>query len=84
MLPKLIIVGVFIIVGVIVYFIVRAIMNRGRPPRTTATPPIDIVDRAPNPSSSHKYETPDERIARIEEELRRLDDEGDTPPKSGS
>ena len=84
MLTKLLIVGVVIVVGVLLYFIVRAIMNRGLPPGGTSKPPIDIVDRKPNPSSSHKYETPEERIARIEEELRRLDDEGDTPPKSDS
>ncbi len=85
MLTKLLIAGAFILIGVVIYFIVRAVMNRGMKPDATTKPPVDIVDRSQSPSpTGHKYETPDERIARIEEELRRLDDEDDTPPTSGS
>lgn len=75
MLTRFIVIGAFILVGVIVYLIARAVLNRGSVP-----PPTDIVDR-PSASSTGtpKYESPDERIARLEEELRRLGDEDDEP-----
>jgi hypothetical protein len=89
MLARLLVVGVFILVGVVVYFLVRASMNRGTKPSrgrpAAGSAPVDIVDLPSSPTSgTPKYETPDERIARLEEELRRLDDEGMDSPKKDS
>ena len=68
----------FPLIGAVLWFVL------GRPrksPRSPAGPPIDVVDRG-NPSGGMPSESVDERIARLEEELRRLDDEDDIPPKA--
>lgn len=83
MLTRLILIGVVLVVGVGLYFAVSAIMRRGQNPRQRNAPPRDVVDRgAPNDAMSD--ESVDERIARLEEELRRLDEEGDEPPGKGT
>lgn len=78
MLTRILVIGAFILLAVVIYFVVVAIMNRG-PKKDTRRPPVDIVDRA-QPSEPNPFESPEERIARLEEELRRLEDEdGDSP-----
>lgn len=68
---------VFPLVGAVLWFLM------GRPRRIgkdDQKPPTDIVDRGKS-TGPFSTESVDERIARLEEELRRLDDEGDTPSK---
>lgn len=82
-LPKplwFVVLVVFPLIGAILWFI----MGKGRRGATT-TPvtPTDIVDRGPT-SGPFSTESVDDRIARLEEELRRLDEEGENPPKDSA
>lgn len=72
-----VVIVLFPLVGAILWFVL------GRPRRATgpnAAPPKDVVDR-PSTTGPFSTESVDDRIARLEEELKRLDDEGDVPPK---
>jgi len=79
-LPKwlwIVVVVVVPLIGAILWFIV----GKGRRGSTTkSSTPTDIVDRGPT-SGPYSSESVDDRIARLEEELRRLDEEGENPPK---
>lgn len=71
---------VFPLIGAILWFVV----GKGR--RGTmkqSAPPTDVVDRGPT-SGPFSTESVDDRIARLEEELRRLDEEGENPPKDSA
>ncbi|CAB4538008.1 unannotated protein [freshwater metagenome] len=71
---------VFPLIGAILWFI----MGKGRRGATTKpVTPTDIVDRGPT-SGPFSTESVDDRIARLEEELRRLDEEGENPPKDSA
>lgn len=72
---------VFLPVGAIVWFVLGK-DRPGRAKRSTpkSPPPPDVVDRG-SMTPKNSDETVDERIARLEDELRRLDEEGDVPPK---
>jgi hypothetical protein len=84
MLTRVLVIGAFLLAGVLIYVIVRAIMRRASRLDSRPTPPVDIVDRPEaNPTARPKYESPDERIARLEDELRRLGDEDDDEPRPG-
>lgn len=83
-LPKplwFVVIVVFPLVGAILWFILGRPRTNGR---DNTKPPTDVVDRGKPTSPStgpFSTESVDDRIARLEEELRRLDDEGDVPPK---
>lgn len=83
-LPKpmwFVVIIVFPLVGAILWFILGRPRANGRNARK---PPTDVVDRgkpAGPTTGPFSTESVDDRIARLEEELRRLDDEGDKPPK---
>lgn len=79
-LPKpvwLLAIVVFPLVGAVLWFILGKPRRSSRP---NPTHPTDIVDRGSS-TGPFSTESVDERIARLEEELRRLEDEGDVPPK---
>ncbi len=82
-LPKplwFVVLVVFPLIGAILWFI----MGKGRRGATTKpATPTDIVDRGPT-SGPFSTESVDDRIARLEEELRRLDEEGENPPKDSA
>jgi hypothetical protein len=82
-LPKwlwIVVVAVVPLIGAILWFIV----GKGRRGSTTKpNTPTDIVDRGPT-SGPFSSESVDDRIARLEEELRRLDEEGENPPKDSA
>ena len=82
-LPKplwFVVLVVFPLIGAILWFI----MGKGRRGATTnPVTPTDIVDRGPT-SGPFSTESVDDRIARLEEELRRLDEEGENPPKDSA
>jgi hypothetical protein len=82
-LPKplwLVVLVVFPLIGAILWFI----MGKGRRGATTKpVTPTDIVDRG-RTSGPFSTESVDDRIARLEEELRRLDEEGENPPKDSA
>ena len=82
-LPKplwFVVLVVFPLIGAILWFI----MGKGRRGATTKPViPTDIVDRGPT-SGPFSTESVDDRIARLEEELRRLDEEGENPPKDSA
>ena len=82
-LPKplwFVVLVVFPLIGAILWFI----MGKGRRGATTKpVTPTDIVDRGPT-SGPFSTESVDDRIARLEEELRRLDEEGENPPKESA
>ena len=82
-LPKplwFVVLVVFPLIGAILWFI----MGKGRRGATTKpVTPTDIVDRGPT-SGTFSTESVDDRIARLEEELRRLDEEGENPPKDSA
>ncbi|CAB4588164.1 unannotated protein [freshwater metagenome] len=82
-LPKplwFVVLVVFPLIGAILWFI----MGKGRRGATTKpVTPTDIVDRGPT-SGPFSTESVDDRIARLEEELRRLDEEGENPPKDSA
>lgn len=68
------------LVGAILWFIV----GKGRRGSSTKpTAPTDIVDLGPT-SGPFSTESVDDRIARLEEELRRLDEEGENPSKDSA
>lgn len=72
-----VVIVLFPLVGAVLWFVL------GRPRRAAgpnATPPKDVVDR-PSTTGPFSTESVDDRIARLEEELKRLDDEGDIQPK---
>jgi hypothetical protein len=82
-LPKplwFVVVVLFPLIGAILWFIVGK-SRRGATSKPTT--PTDIVDRAPT-SGPFSTESVDDRIARLEEELRRLDEEGENPPKDSA
>ena len=82
-LPKplwFVVVVLFPLIGAILWFIVGK-SRRGATAKPTT--PTDIVDRAPT-SGPFSTESVDDRIARLEEELRRLDEEGENPPKDSA
>lgn len=79
-LPKwlwIVVVVLVPLIGAILWLIVGKV-RRGS--TTKPTTPTDIVDRGPT-SGPFSTESVDDRIARLEEELRRLDEEGENPPK---
>jgi hypothetical protein len=79
-LPKwlwIVVVVLVPLIGAILWLIVGKV-RRGSTTKPTA--PTDIVDRGPT-SGPFSTESVDDRIARLEEELRRLDEEGENPPK---
>ena len=82
-LPKplwFVVLVVFPLIGAILWFI----MGKGRRGATTKpVTPTDSVDRGPT-SGPFSTESVDDRIARLEEELRRLDEEGENPPKDSA
>ena len=82
-LPKplwFVVLVVFPLIGAILWFI----MGKGRRGATTKpVTPTDIVDRGPT-SGPFSTDSVDDRIARLEEELRRLDEEGENPPKDSA
>jgi len=82
-LPKwlwIVVVVLVPLVGAILWFIV----GKGRRGSTTKpATPTDIVDRSPT-SGPFSTESVDDRIARLEEELRRLDEEGENPAKDSA
>jgi len=82
-LPKwlwIVVVVLVPLVGAILWFIV----GKGRRGATTKpATPTDIVDRGPT-SGPFSTESVDDRIARLEEELRRLDEEGENPSKDSA
>lgn len=72
-----VVIVLFPLIGAILWFIL------GRPRKNSGAaqaPPKDVVDR-PTTTGPFSTESVDDRIARLEEELKRLDDEGDVPPK---
>ena len=71
---------VFLPVGAVLWFVLGK--DRARRSASNAKPvaPRDIVDR-PSTTGPFSTESSEDRIARLEEELRRLDDEGDVPPQ---
>ena len=82
-LPKplwFVVVFVFPLIGAILWLIVGK-SRRGA--TAQPTPPTDIVDRGQT-SGPFSTESVDDRIARLEEELRRLDEEGENPPKDSA
>ncbi|MEY3310605.1 MAG: hypothetical protein RL107_741 [Actinomycetota bacterium] len=79
-LPKwlwIVVVVLVPLIGAILWLIVGKV-RRGS--TTKPTTPTDIVDRGAT-SGPFSTESVDDRIARLEEELRRLDEEGENPPK---
>jgi hypothetical protein len=64
------------LVGAVLWFLTGKTRRNATPPG----PPTDVVDRGKS-TGPFSTESVDERIARLEEELKRLDDEGDVPPK---
>jgi hypothetical protein len=71
---------VFLPIGALLWFFLGKV-REGRSPKSSPTPPpTPVVDRG-SMTPKNSDETVDERIARLEEELRKLDDEGDVPPK---
>lgn len=82
-LPKplwFVVLVVFPLIGAILWFIVGK-GRRGATPQPN--PPTDIVDRGQT-SGPFSTESVDDRIARLEEEIRRLDEEGENPPKDSA
>jgi hypothetical protein len=72
-----VVIVLFPLIGAILWFFLgRPRKNSGAPD----APPKDVVDR-PTTTGPFSTESVDDRIARLEEELKRLDDEGDVPPK---
>lgn len=82
-LPKwlwIVVVVLVPLVGAILWFIV----GKGRRGSSTKpAAPTDIVDLGPT-SGPFSTESVDDRIARLEEELRRLDEEGENPSKDSA
>ena len=74
-----VVIVLFPLVGAVLWFLT----GKTRPNATPPTPPTDVVDRGTT-SGPFSTESVDDRIARLEEELKRLDDEGDVPPKDAA
>jgi hypothetical protein len=71
-----VVIVLFPLVGAVLWFLTgKTRRNAGTP-----IPPADVVDRGTT-TGPFSTESVDDRIARLEEELKRLDDEGDVPPK---
>jgi hypothetical protein len=82
-LPKplwIVVIVVFLPVGAVLWFLLGKTRARGSASNSKPAPPPDIVDR-PSTTGPFSTESSEDRIARLEEELRRLDDEGDMPTK---
>lgn len=78
-IPKpvwIVVIVLFPLVGAVLWFLTGKTRRNATPP----VPPADIVDRGMT-TGPFSTESVDDRIARLEEELKRLDDEGDVPPK---
>jgi hypothetical protein len=71
-----VVIVLFPLVGAVLWFLT----GKTRRNATPQLPPKDVVDRA-STTGPFSTESVDDRIARLEEELKRLDDEGDVPPK---
>lgn len=71
-----IVIVLFPLVGALLWFLTGKTRRNATPP----PPPADVVDRGTT-TGPFSTESVDDRIARLEEELKRLDDEGDVPPK---
>lgn len=71
-----IVIVLFPLVGAVLWFVTGKTRRSATPP----VPPADVVDRGAT-TGPFSTESVDDRIARLEEELKRLDDEGDVPPK---
>lgn len=71
-----IVIVLFPLIGALLWFLTGKTRRNATPP----PPPEDVVDRGTT-TGPFSTESVDDRIARLEEELKRLDDEGDVPPK---
>ena len=82
-LPKplwFVVLVVFPLVGAILWFVV----GKARPGAAPQPPtPTDVVDRG-STTGPFSTESVDDRIARLEDELRKLDEEGENPPKDSA
>lgn len=72
-----VVIVVFPLVGAVLWFLTGKTRRNATPP---PPPPADAVDRGTT-TGPFSTESVNDRIARLEEELKRLDDEGDVPPK---
>lgn len=78
-IPKsvwIVVIVVVPLVGAVLWFLT----GKTRRNATAPPPPADVVDRGTT-TGPFSTESVNDRIARLEEELKRLDDEGDVPPK---